>query len=235
MILRRVIAHFRKQEWTAIAIDFLIVVVGVFIGLQVNNWNEGRGEARAEAEMLARVEEEFSALKPRLERSIAAFEETTAATGAVILQLRQGEPPADEPAFRRLLAKSAFLWYVPTLPPVYSELTSTGGLSGLSNKELRGALARYGNAYALYAQIQPQAKAVMTDPRAHYNEAVEWSVDPETWRTDDAIVRYDFARLCEAKSEMQIWQTYQHNIREIAKQQLQEVGAVLAILKDDAP
>jgi hypothetical protein len=42
MILRRVIAHFRKQEWTAIAIDFIIVVVGVFVGLQVNNWNEGR-------------------------------------------------------------------------------------------------------------------------------------------------------------------------------------------------
>ena len=42
MILRRVIEHFRKQEWTAIAIDFLIVVVGVFVGLQVNNWNELR-------------------------------------------------------------------------------------------------------------------------------------------------------------------------------------------------
>ena len=42
MILRRVIAHFRKQEWTAIAIDFVIVVVGVFIGIQVSNWNEVR-------------------------------------------------------------------------------------------------------------------------------------------------------------------------------------------------
>ncbi len=42
MILRRVIAHFRKQEWTAIAIDFLIVVGGVFVGLQVSNWNEAR-------------------------------------------------------------------------------------------------------------------------------------------------------------------------------------------------
>jgi hypothetical protein len=40
MILRRVIAHFKKQEWTAIALDFLIVVAGVFVGLQVSNWNE---------------------------------------------------------------------------------------------------------------------------------------------------------------------------------------------------
>ncbi len=62
MILRRVIAHFRKQEWTAIAIDFLIVVVGVFVGLQVNNWNEARVERRAEIGYLAAMDEgvEFS-------------------------------------------------------------------------------------------------------------------------------------------------------------------------------
>ena len=42
MILRRVIKHFREQEWTAIALDFLIVVLGVFVGLQVQNWNEAR-------------------------------------------------------------------------------------------------------------------------------------------------------------------------------------------------
>ena len=48
MILRRIIAHFRKQEWTAIALDFLIVVLGVFVGLQVNNWNEARTERAKE-------------------------------------------------------------------------------------------------------------------------------------------------------------------------------------------
>jgi hypothetical protein len=46
MILRRVIAHVRKQEWTAIWIDLVIVVVGVFIGIQVANWNEDRSTAR---------------------------------------------------------------------------------------------------------------------------------------------------------------------------------------------
>jgi len=34
MILRRVIHHFRNQEWTAIGIDFVIVVFGVFFGIQ---------------------------------------------------------------------------------------------------------------------------------------------------------------------------------------------------------
>ena len=48
MLLRRVIEHLRRQEWTAIAIDLVIVVVGVFIGIQVANWNEARvNDARA--------------------------------------------------------------------------------------------------------------------------------------------------------------------------------------------
>lgn len=33
MILRRVVANFRGQEWTAVAIE-PVVVVGVFIGVQ---------------------------------------------------------------------------------------------------------------------------------------------------------------------------------------------------------
>jgi hypothetical protein len=42
MILRRVIKHFRNQEWTAIGIDFMIVVFGVFVGIQVSNWNQAQ-------------------------------------------------------------------------------------------------------------------------------------------------------------------------------------------------
>lgn len=42
MLLRRVIQHVRSQEWTAVGIDFVIVVVGVFIGIQVSNWNQAR-------------------------------------------------------------------------------------------------------------------------------------------------------------------------------------------------
>jgi hypothetical protein len=59
MILRRVIAHFRKQEWTAIAIDFVIVVMGVFVGIQVSNWNAARVERAQEATMLSQLRDEI--------------------------------------------------------------------------------------------------------------------------------------------------------------------------------
>ena len=55
MILRRIIDHFRNQEWTAIALDFAIVVLGVFLGLQVNNWNASRLEASLERDVLANI------------------------------------------------------------------------------------------------------------------------------------------------------------------------------------
>ncbi|PHS27398.1 MAG: hypothetical protein COA84_04290 [Robiginitomaculum sp.] len=61
MILRRVIKHFREQEWTAIFLDFLIVVVGVFVGLQVQNWNERRGDRAEYNRALDRLDVEISA------------------------------------------------------------------------------------------------------------------------------------------------------------------------------
>jgi hypothetical protein len=44
MLLRRITQHVKDQNWFAVSIDFLIVVFGVFIGIQVSNWNESRSE-----------------------------------------------------------------------------------------------------------------------------------------------------------------------------------------------
>ncbi len=39
MIFRRIKAHIAKEDWFAVFIDFIIVVVGVFLGIQIGNWN----------------------------------------------------------------------------------------------------------------------------------------------------------------------------------------------------
>ena len=59
MILRRLSANLRAQNWTAIAIEFVIVVVGVFIGTQVSNWNQGRLEKQATNRMLDQLRPEI--------------------------------------------------------------------------------------------------------------------------------------------------------------------------------
>ena len=61
MILRRLVDNLRTQNWTAIAIEFLIVVTGVFIGTQVSNWNSQRLEKRETARMLEQLQPELRA------------------------------------------------------------------------------------------------------------------------------------------------------------------------------
>ena len=44
MILRRLTQSLKDQNWTAIAVEFVLLVAGVFLGIQVANWNETRIE-----------------------------------------------------------------------------------------------------------------------------------------------------------------------------------------------
>jgi hypothetical protein len=55
MILRRLTANLKTQNWTAIAIEFLIVVIGVFLGTQVSNWNQSRIEQRETDRLLVNL------------------------------------------------------------------------------------------------------------------------------------------------------------------------------------
>ena len=42
MVVRRFRQHVADHNWFAVAIDFLIVAVGVFLGIQASNWNQSR-------------------------------------------------------------------------------------------------------------------------------------------------------------------------------------------------
>ncbi len=67
MILRRVIEHVKDQNWTAVALDFVIVVVGVFIGIQVANWNAARQDEHEGREYIDRIQEDLLDNKEDLE------------------------------------------------------------------------------------------------------------------------------------------------------------------------
>ena len=42
MVIRRIREHVTAHNWFAVAIDLGIVVLGIVIGTQVNNWNTNR-------------------------------------------------------------------------------------------------------------------------------------------------------------------------------------------------
>ena len=55
MILRRLADAIREQNWFTVVLEVLIVVVGIFFGLQMDDWNERRKERVMEREYLERL------------------------------------------------------------------------------------------------------------------------------------------------------------------------------------
>lgn len=59
MLLRRIKAHIEKENWFAVLVDFVIVVFGVFIGIQVANWNEAKAFDDKEILLLEELKSEI--------------------------------------------------------------------------------------------------------------------------------------------------------------------------------
>ena len=55
MILRRFAEALKQQNWAAIAIEFVLLVLGVFLGIQVANWNEALADERLGRAYAARL------------------------------------------------------------------------------------------------------------------------------------------------------------------------------------
>lgn len=61
MIPRRIAEHVKAHNWFAVFIDLVIVVVGVFLGTQVSNWNAARQDRSHEATYLSGLAKDIRA------------------------------------------------------------------------------------------------------------------------------------------------------------------------------
>ena len=144
MLLRRVIQHVRKQEWTAIAIDFAIVVVGVFVGIQAANWNDMRAdEARARG-YLERIHNDVEADLANYQNRIR-FWKAVSNYGRTGLDYVDGGRSPDLTQWDLLLAyfQASQVGEFWTRSTTYDELKGAGELNLIANLDLRNALARY--------------------------------------------------------------------------------------------
>jgi hypothetical protein len=143
MILQRVTAHLKRQDWTAIALDLLIVIVGVFIGMQVSNWNEARSERARERNYLERLRFDFTANVKTLESYVEARRREGQTLADLTFALRQERKAPTNDALQGPLCR----WGATALPDLrqgtYDELVSSGALSLLRDQELRILLADY--------------------------------------------------------------------------------------------
>lgn len=124
MILRQLITHLKQHQWFAVAIELLIVILGVLIGMQASNWNEARVERQRTAMVLdafrtdmrdySGVARKFTR---RAENGLAAFDAARA----------RGEHPA--PYFMRFRGSD-------TAPKSVWEVAQQSGLADLVHPSL---------------------------------------------------------------------------------------------------
>jgi hypothetical protein len=144
MIPRRVAEHAKAQNWFALALDFFIVVIGVFIGIEVANWNQTRQERQEErryyGQLLVDLRSDLETLS-LAERRADVFDE---AAELVIDRLSGKAPPQGSPGRMAIAIHRAGWIYIPHASRgTYDELVSTGNLGLLRNSRLKSEIANY--------------------------------------------------------------------------------------------
>ena len=87
MILRSLATALRKQDWFTVVIETLIVVFGVFLGIQLGNWNEARETQERAKDFSERL---IADLDPEAERILLAHGTEAPFCGGLLDEKRAG-------------------------------------------------------------------------------------------------------------------------------------------------
>ena len=226
MILRRISKHVKDQNWFAVGLDFVIVVVGILIAFQITNWSEVRS-VRADARIaLEQLEQDFQQILERTDRSIAAHAGNVAATGRVIRGIRDGK--LDEETLFLDISNSMSFSAPPGLSATFTELVSGGRLELISNQSLRRSLTAYDD----YASLNRDGFGVFERPLVEAKAVIMRALTLETTgvaKTDfddlETLVDIDREML---KSDPQIMTTLQ-----VSYSTQENIYAVLVFMRKD--
>ena len=141
MILRRLTKHIKDQNWFAVGLDFVIVVVGILIAFQITNWNENRAERAQEVRHLSSMKRDVESSIRILNDSIANLQRQQNARQA--LYTFHAEPAAvmESDELDKLIADGLFSLERANLnQTTFETLKSSGQMSMIKSSELVKAL-----------------------------------------------------------------------------------------------
>lgn len=142
MILASVTKHVKEQNWFAVGIDFFIVVVGVFMGIQVANWNESRANEKIVDAYIVRLQAEIQD-ENEAHKNMIDYLTTARAHGIAALEAFK-QPAIDlDKEFLIDLYQASQTWnHKPSLS-TYNELLATGRIALISDENVRKAVSGY--------------------------------------------------------------------------------------------
>jgi hypothetical protein len=167
MILRRLSQHIKDQNWFAVVLDFVIVVFGVFFGIQIGNWNDTRLDHEAYQQAHDRMVIEARNNIDTIEKSLAIALPFSEKVYSAIEDIRACRN--DEQAKERIheaidIIKVTFTPSVQNI--AISQLTSSERLLETQSAERREQYTRYAqylNSRNIWSRIMIEKMASRSD------------------------------------------------------------------------
>jgi hypothetical protein len=131
----------RKQNWFVVAIEVLVVVVGIFIGRQVDDWNQARRDRADEKIFIERLHEDIVLAEELSNRVRARRLERlqTLYVAADIVFGRSDRQSLTQEECSSIVSSSYFNINVAGFPSV-TELVATGRMHIIRDAQLRSSL-----------------------------------------------------------------------------------------------
>jgi hypothetical protein len=176
-IRQAMIKENRVSKYLLYAIgEIILVVIGILIALQINNWNSDRQLRVQEQEYLTSLKNEFSINLKLLNQSIQEIEDQKQNIEALLLVFDKNvcDTMSDSTKASLIYAVlSGFARFSPSTG-VLTDVTSTGNLNVILNKELRQNLATFGNTLDDVKLVENGTKELMVSLREfiHKNSSI---------------------------------------------------------------
>jgi len=158
MILKKLANGVRNQDWTAVAIELIVVVAGILIAVQVDRLVEGRRERALAQTYVERLLDDLAQNKDSYEDGLELVDRKIDALEQVRRILAGAGAEIDELTVVGLVRDSIiFAWINPmreVRSPAFSEITSAGNLDIFGDAGLQAQLLGY------YSRLERDAERV---------------------------------------------------------------------------
>jgi hypothetical protein len=121
--------------------EILLVVVGILIALQINNWNDLRKLKQQETTYYCKIQEDLNADILNIDESIASLKKRQDATRRLLTNLLKMQEDKAV-LFKDYLASIRSQVFVPTKAAI-EDITSSGKLENLRNQDLKSGILNY--------------------------------------------------------------------------------------------
>jgi len=144
VLLRRIRNHITNENWFAVFVDFVIVVVGVYVGIEVSNWNEARKEESKAHGYLERIRDDLAADQTQMENRLM-FWNSVADHGVAAIAFAERGSLVEGNEWKTIVAFYQASQVAPyfSIDTTYLALRSSGELGLIRRQELQRALADY--------------------------------------------------------------------------------------------